>query len=101
MNKKTGAHKSNLLMSKCGLSQPEPSFPQQINVDTPSDGIVNSDTNPGLSVQNQIDLASSIEPKMIQEMQSSTDYFMSGKTDYSSDLGDLFNNGSASAQALT
>ena len=81
-----------------GLSQPEPSFSSnEINVDTPSDGIVNSDTNPGLSVQNQIELASSIEPKMAQEMQSSTDYFMSGKTDYSSDLGDLFNNGSASA----
>ena len=34
---------------------------------------------------------------MTQEMQSTTDYFMSRESDYSSDLGDLFNDGSASA----
>ena len=80
-----------------GLNQAETTFSSnEVNVDNPSEGIVNSDTDTVITNQDQIELASPIEPTMVQEMQSSTDYFMSGKTDYSSDLGDLFNNGSQS-----
>ena len=80
-----------------GLNQAETTFSSnEVNADTPSEGGAKSDAYSGFADQKQNDLVSSIEPTMTQEMHSTTDYFMSGKSDYSSDLGDLFNNGSQS-----
>jgi len=80
-----------------GLNQAEDSFSSsQDSIESPSQGNIGSAANPEVADRNQIDSMNYQEQVIAQDKQSS-DYFMSAATDYSNDLGDLFNSDSNSA----